>query len=129
MQSGRSLMPRIAGTGVSNIFFSTDNENALQQGIRYGVYRESNGTVVIGNQSRDELLIIMRSTYLEHSFNLPHNLLEQVRALNKMVLEYTVPRVLQEARAYQKYRFDIDTQPVPLERGEYTSRSGLRGQF
>lgn len=126
-QSMQKFMPQVQRNCVSDLFFSEENIEALQSGLRYSVYRESNGTIVIGNQSREELTIIMRSLYLTFSINLDYNTLEQVRALNGKVLDFCVPRVLAEAKASQKYMIDITTQPVPLERGLFTSRAGLRG--
>jgi hypothetical protein len=128
LQSPQKLMPQIARTCVADIYFSEENIAALHLGIRHGVYKASNGTLVIGNQSRDELIIIMRSVYLQYSRNLAHNLLEQVRALNAIVLEWCVPRVTREAKMYQQYRHDSTTQPIPMEYGSYTSRAGMRGQ-
>jgi hypothetical protein len=126
-QSVQKFIPQVERTCVSTIFFSEENIEALQQGLRYMVYRESGGTIVIGKQSRDELSIIMRSCFLEHSRNLPFQLLEQVRDLNKRVLDYSVPRVVTEARANLKYQEDITNLPVPMARGAWTSRAGLRG--
>jgi hypothetical protein len=123
----QKFIPQVQRTCVADIFFSEENIEALQHGVRYGTYLQSNGTIVVGNQSRDELSIIMRSLYLEHGRNLPYALLEQVRELNKRVLDFCVPSVLSEARASVKYRQDISTQPVPLPNGLYTSRAGLRG--
>lgn len=123
----QTLMPQVERTCVSDVFFSEDNVAALQHGVRYGVYRASGGRYVVAEQSRDELLVVMRSVYLEHSRNLPYMLLEQVRELNERVLEYCVPQVAREAAMYQKYRYDSTHQPRPLEYGAYTSRAGLRG--
>ena len=126
--SMQKFIPQVNRNCVSDLFFSEENIEALQSGLRYSVYRESGGTIVIGNQSRDELSIIMRSLYLTDGVNLPFNTLEQVRTLNGKVLEFCVPRVLAEARAASKYLYDISHQPVPLRPGEYTSRAGMRGQ-
>lgn len=123
----QKFIPQVQRTCVADIFFSEENIEALQGGLRYSVYRESGGQIVIGNQSRDELSIIMRSIYLQESLNVPHNLLEQVRALNKSVLDYSIPRVLSEAKSYQRYRVDIASPPQIMGYGSYTSRAGLRG--
>jgi len=123
----RSFMPQVCRNPVSELFFSDDNVAALQHGIRYGVYNSSNGDLVVGNQSRDELQTVMRSVYLTDSLNLPFNQIEQVRALNSKVLEYCVPRVEAEARMYLRYRHDSTTQPVPQRNPLFTSRAGLRG--
>jgi Family of unknown function (DUF5761) len=126
-ESMQKFIPQVNRNCVSDLFFSEENIEALQSGLRYSVYRESGGTIVIGNQSRDELSIIMRSVYLTEAVNLPFNILEQVRELNGKVLGFCVPRVLAEARAATKYLYDISHQPVPLPMGQWTSRAGMRG--
>lgn len=125
--SPQRLLPQVQRTCVSDIFFSEENIAALQQGLRYKVYTTTQGKILVGNQSRDELAIIMRSIYLEHGRNLPHNLLEQVRDLNARVLDFAVPRVAREAQMFRTYMRDSTTQPVPLEYGKYTTRAGQRG--
>lgn len=96
---------------VSRLFFSGKNIEALQHGIRYGVYRMSNGKHVVGNQSASELRAIMRSVYLTHAVNLPYGIVDQVRALNKHVLDYAVPSVTRAATAYDRYVRDA-SRPV-----------------
>lgn len=125
-ESPLTLMPQVSRTAVSELFFSENNISALQHGIRYGVYKKSEGKLVVGEQSRDELLTVMRSIYLVEGRNLPHDVLPQVRQLNADVLEFCVPRVEREAYQYLKYRVDSTTQPRPLPYGEFTSRSGMR---
>jgi len=101
-------------TQLSNIFFSGRNICDLQQGIREGVYRKSNGQYIISNQDEDTLKIIMRSIFLQYASNLPTNIKEQVAALNKMVLDYCVPQVYGEAQGYQKYIQDASTMYTPI---------------
>jgi hypothetical protein len=50
-------------TQLSDIFFSKQNIQLLQNGIRAGVYERSNGQYVIGPQDCDSLKIIMRSVF------------------------------------------------------------------
>lgn len=99
---------------LSRAFFSKQNIDMIQNGIRAGVYQMSNQQFVIGNQSYDELKIIMRAIYLQHSVNLATNLSQQIQELNQMVLEYCVPRVFGEAKGYMKYLHDVSTLPVPI---------------
>lgn len=116
----------IASNEVSELFFSDINIDALQQGIRYGVYRRSNGQHVIGNQSVDELKVIMRSIYLQHCDNLPFDVVEQVRDLNTHVLNYAIPTIVKELTLYNTYRKDQATLPVPLDRGQNSSIKGSK---
>lgn len=101
-------------TILSKVFFSQQNIQLLQNGIRVGVYNKSNKQYIIGPQDCDVLKIIMRSVYLQNSANLPSNIKEQVEQLNKMVLDYCIQQVYGEAQGYMKYIDDVSTLAVPI---------------
>ena len=111
---------------VSKLFFSEQNINALQSGIRYRVYIETNGRFTIGRQSDQELKIVMRSMYLQYSTNQATNCVEQVRELNAKVLNWTVPEVLSNLKQYDVYRQDASTMPTPMEYGALMTMKGSR---
>ncbi len=99
---------------LSQAFFSENNIQVLQNGIRQGVYNRSNGQYEIGQQDCDTLKIIMRSVFLQNAANLPYNIPGQVANLNKMVLDYCVQQVYSEAQGYMKYIYDVSTLVVPI---------------
>ena len=101
-------------TALSDTFFSAENIQIIQNGIRAGVYNKSNKQYVVGEQNCDELKIVMRSIFLQYSQNLPSNIPQQVATLNKLVLDYCVKSVYGEAQGYMKYRFDASTLVVPI---------------
>jgi len=68
------------------------------------------------------LLIIMRSTYLQHAKHLPNDITGQVAELNSIVLDYAVPSVYNEAVGYMKYTQDQSTLVVPIERPQIVDR-------
>lgn len=111
---------------VGKVFFSDANISALQQGIRYMVYTKSCNKHIIDNQSPDELKVVMRSIYLQNAKNQPFNILEQVRDLNAMVLEFCVERILNEINIYIKYRQDITAPPSYIDRGVSTNVQGTK---
>jgi hypothetical protein len=122
-----ATLPFLGGTEVSQVFFGADNVEALQQGLRYGVYRASGGKLVIDRQSDDELLIVMRSVFLQYSRNLPGGVLAQVQTLNSQVLDFCVNRTLLEVRQHLKYSSEVQVNPVPVhDRGLSTSQKGTR---
>ena len=88
--------------------------NKIRMLFKQGVYQRSNGKFVISNQDEDTLLIIMRSTFLQHSANQPTNIEGQVENLNKMVLDYAVPQVYGEAQGYKQYLVDASTMYTPI---------------
>ena len=101
---------------LSTTFFSSQNIQTIQNGLRQGVYNKSNGLFIIGEQDCDTLKVIMRSIFLQNSANLKTNIMEQVNALNKLVLDYCIPQVYGEAEGYIKYKHDISTLAMPMQR-------------
>jgi hypothetical protein len=101
-------------TALSDTFFSAANIQIVQNGIRAGVYNKSNSQYVVGEQSCDELKIVMRSIFLQYSQNLPADIPQQIATLNKYVLDYCIKAVYGEAQGYMKYRFDASTLVVPI---------------
>ena len=111
---------------ISDVFFSQKNMDALQNGIRYLVYKKSAGKLVIDKQSDNELLVIMRSIYLQYCAHKPFNVIEQVRELNSKVLDYAVPVVLTELNQYVNYTNDASKLPIPLEHSKNVSPKGTK---
>ena len=101
---------------VSNVFFSAENIQIIQNGIRAGVYKLSNQRFLIGQQDLDTLKIIMRSIFLQHSLNDNKNVTQQVEGLNKLVMNYSVPQIIGEAEGYVKFKNDVSTLVVPIDR-------------
>ncbi len=101
-------------TDLSRKFFSAENIDALQRGIITGVANMSKNQYNVGYQNTDNLKIIMRSIFLQHSANLPFKIDEQVAELDQLVLNYCVPKVYGEAKGYYKYLEDISTLAVPM---------------
>ena len=101
-------------TYLSQAFFSQQNIQTLQNGIRAGVYHKSKGQYTIGLQDCDSLKIIMRSVYLQYAANQRNDISEQVSELNKIVLNYCVQQVYGEAQGYMKYMSDVSTLVVPI---------------
>jgi len=99
---------------LSATFFSKQNIQIIQNGIRAGVYQKSNQQYIIGNQDCDTLKIIMRSIFLQHASNQLDNVTLQVNQLNQMVLDYCIFHVFSEAKGYMKYLYDVSTLAVPM---------------
>jgi len=101
-------------TKLSDLFFSKENIEIIQNGIRIGVYKMSNNNYIIDKQDYDELKVIMRSVFLQNSKNKPCNITEQITKLNKIVLEYAIKQVYGEAQGYIKYKYDISNINEPM---------------
>jgi hypothetical protein len=120
--TGRKLL----SSGVSEVYFSERNVDALQDAIRYRVFVDSGGEHTIDRQSDVELAIIMRSVYLQESRNVETDVVAQVRQLNASVLDFCVPRIMQEIRGYLQHIDDISKLPVPIDRGQIATTKGDR---
>lgn len=112
---------------VSNLFFSKENIDILQDGIRFMVYKKTKE--IISKQSEPELQVIMRSIYLQYAKNLNTNIIEQVKDLNSKVLDYTVSYIANQIQNYKIYTNDITNMPIPLERSKNMSSAGTKNLF
>jgi len=99
---------------LSKAYFSAENVQILQNGIRAGVYEMSDKKYVIAPQNVDTLKVIMRSIYLQYVENYLNDITGQIEKLNKLVLDYAVPTVYREAVGYLKYCEDQSTIAMPL---------------
>ncbi len=110
-------------TALSQAYFSQQNIQIVQNGIRAGVFKSSNGQYTIGPQDCDSLKTIMRSVFLQYSANQPTNITQQIEQLNKIVLDYCIQQVYSEAQGYMKYIDDASTLVVPLAHPVMTSNN------
>lgn len=124
--SSEATTGQIQKNPLSDVFFSAENINILQDGIRYRVWVESDKQFVIGRQSDTELKIVMRSIYFQHAKHQSTNMIEQVRELNAKVLDWVVPEVLSNVRQFETYKRDASTLPVPMERAQLSTQKGTR---
>lgn len=100
---------------LARVFFCAGNIQIIQNGLRAGVYKMSKNKIVIPPQNVDNLKVIMRSTYLQHAEHLPTNITQQVERLNKIVWDYVIPTVYNEAIGYVKYMQDQSSLVMPME--------------
>jgi hypothetical protein len=114
---------------LSQSFFSQQNIQILQNGIRAGIYNISNGQYVIGDQDCDSLKIIMRSVFLQYAANIPDNFQKQISELNKIVLDYCIQQVYGEAQGYMKYINDVSTLVVPIAHPVMASENDRQLEF
>lgn len=96
----------------SRLFFHPKNVDTIQSELRYRVYLKTK--ILVGPQSHKELLIVMRSIYLQNSRHLGGNMTEEVQKLNEKVLEYCVRIVSSNALQREQYEVDAGTLPIPI---------------
>ena len=115
-------------TEVTNVFFSKQNKAALQKRMKYEVYQQFNNTI-ISDQSEEQLFIIMRSMLLQYGNLLNPNTIEEVKKLNKYVLDFAVKRIIAELIQYTGYINKIDSTPNLLPLPDYTNKNNFTYSF
>ena len=111
-------------TSISKLYFSQENLDYLQSEIINRVYTKTNKKHQVGRQSDDELLIVMRSIYLQYGKNNNSNLDKQINNLNELVLDYCVDNVYTNLLQYYNYIDDITKDQPVLDRPETTNIKG-----
>jgi len=121
-----SVSRNLENTSLSTSFFSKENIDEIQCAIINEVYRKTNAKYQIAKQSENELIIIMRSYYLQYGKNLPNNIPSQVSALNNMVVNWSSDEIITNIDQYMKYKETVSTLPMPLERSQLSSQKGTK---
>jgi hypothetical protein len=126
-------------TLLTDLFFSEQNISNIQNLIRLLVHKETN--YIIDNQSVTELLVIMRSIFLEYHAHPPliNNTMSnqqkqelykkytnEVSRLNEIVLNQVVPKVVSQLQQYLDYLRDASQQPYQIETPKFESITGER---
>jgi hypothetical protein len=113
-------------TPLNQMFFSETNVANLQAKIKADVFARSNGRFSIDNQSEADLMIIMRSYYLQYGDNDPNVVAKALEELNERVVSYCGNSIMAEVEAYVYYRKDIMDFPAPIANPIATQVYGSR---
>ena len=113
-------------TLLSELYFSNDNIKKVQNKLRFTVWKMSNEQFVIDEQNPEELVIVMRSIFLQYSRNLQENIKEQINELNKIVIDKIAPEVLSNTKQYLKYLEDSNEPYRLMERPQNVSSAGSK---
>jgi hypothetical protein len=100
---------------VSKLFFSKENIQIIQNGIRAKVYKMSGDKIVVAPPNIDAIKVVMRSTFLQYAQHKTTQITEQIESLNELVWDYCVPTLYKEVMGYQKYLEDASSMYKPLE--------------
>ena len=115
---------------LSDMFFSRANIDHLKHLFCRKIYTDSGGKYKLTpeSQSDNEILIVMRAIFLQHSKNImdPDKLLSQVGELNLKVLLDIIPDSLARVQQELTYQRDHGSQPMPLAHPEHVSSAGTR---
>jgi len=110
-------------TSVSNIFFSPENVKAIQNSIRYYIYKLTN--MSISNQSHNQLHILMRSIILQFGNLVTPKPVVEVKRLNQKVVDKCTQNILVEIKQYTKYLEDLQKLPTPIDNPHYANKTNF----
>ena len=108
---------------LSDAYFSKQNIQIIQNGIRKGVHDKSLKRILVDNQPEDQIVTVMRAMYLQYSKNLELNISQQIEELNSHVLHYCINSVFNEAVAYLKYKEDASNMHRPMQHPIYSNKT------
>ena len=108
---------------LSDAYFSKENIQILQNGLRAGVYKLSKEKFIIPPQNIDNLKVIMRSIFIQHVQYDMTDITSEIKRLNDLVLQYCVPAVYGECVGYTNYIQDLRTLVVPLDLPQHHDRN------
>jgi hypothetical protein len=113
-------------TKLSDMYYSQANIDHVQNEIVSQIYKKTDGKYKITKQSEDELIIVMKSIYLQNSRNNDNEIQIQINYLNKLVLDYCVENVYVNLLQYVKYIDDITKEKVVLDRPQNVDVKGSK---
>lgn len=114
-------------TKLSNVYFSKCNIDLLQKIIAYDVYKKTGKK--IGKQSEHDLLIIMRSYFLQEANNVlnkDEEIKNEIRKLNIIVKNDASTRIVSMIKQHNAYMEDINKVNQPIDRAESTNIKGKK---
>lgn len=104
-------------TPLSIVFFSDRNMSIIQNQIKDQIKRIFNGRAVLTvDQDKDDLLIVMKSIFLQYARFLPYDLKGQIKELNRKTIKYIIPDMVTNIKQHLGYLKDLTTpiEPIPL---------------
>jgi hypothetical protein len=116
----RSL--RQMDTPLSQSYFSEANITALQRGIRQA-FRDRTG-ISIDQQSRDDLVALMRAEYINSSGDPRQGVENQVLHMNSQVTETAVRQIGVGVKQFINFMRDTEKVKAPMELPKSTTTYG-----
>ena len=120
------LYGTLSRSTLSDAFFSQKNMENLQDNLRYRVYVASGGEFQIGKQDNTELLVIMRAVFLQYAKHMPTMITQQIRELNRQVIEYILPKIISEVKQWIFYSQQLESLPTLIPLPVNLSNKGTR---
>lgn len=113
----------IEETLVTKILFSPVNVKAINDSIRYYVFKNTDNQ--ISKQSDEQLYVIMRAIALQFGNFVTPDPLKEVKRLNNKVISKCVDEIIIELKQYRGYIDDLEKLPVPLDNPHYANKNNF----
>tara|TARA_Y100000389_G_C17371280_1_gene469188 strand:+ start:620 stop:1075 length:456 start_codon:yes stop_codon:yes gene_type:complete len=115
---------------LSDIYFSKKNTILIQTKIKKNILDKYN--YKISDQSNEELIIIMKSIYMDNSTNnykTKNDLKKEIQRLNTLIINYCTTNIINNIKEYTTYLDKIDNpfdtiQINPIDRSINTNSKG-----
>ena len=120
--TGLARSIRQMDTPLNQGFFSDSNIRMLQRGIRQD-FKNRTG-ISIDNQSRDDLVAIMRAEFVNSSGDHHGQVENQIRAMNANVLNTAVRQISIGVNQFINYMKDTENTATPLDLPRSTTTYG-----
>ena len=111
---------------LSRIFFDPLNVKIIHKLIRKKVFEASNGKYLIEDQDEADLMVVMRSMFLQMAKHFPFDIKDQIAELNDIVSDEVVPGIISEIRAYEGYLEKVFKPREIMDHPQNVSVGGLR---
>jgi hypothetical protein len=126
---------------LSYLFFSERNISDVKKLVKMTVFKHISQVIDTSPETfKQELMIVMRSIYLEYGRNgeglegksrqeynnIIKKTVSEVRRLNELVVNDVTPRIASQIEQYIGYLNDASTQPIQIELPENVSNAGRK---
>ena len=104
-------------------FFSNENIDLINKQLILSVFKKTNGEFKISTQKNEDLIIVMRYTFIEYAKHLPYDIRNQIRELNTIVVGQILPNIITQITQRKEYLRVISAprEILPLPISESTS--------
>ncbi len=112
---------------MNKLFFSEDNIRRIQKKIKLAVATKTKNKFRLDvDQNVDDLILVMRSVYMEYGRYLPNNIVRQVKQLNDQVVKTVLPDIITNIKQYYGYLRDINSPLKPMDRPVNINNAGRK---
>ena len=88
---------------LETFFFSNENINLINKQLILNVFKKTNGEFKISPQKNEDLIIVMRYTFIEYARHLPYDITNQIRELNSIVIGQILPNIITQITQRKEY--------------------------